>query len=153
MIQFSVCCLTAVRRKASKWLVWESCCRAGGARALWELQPGLAETRPGFGSHTELLLWGASRIPAVPSAGRLQGIQVKLGEPHLPLQNCRCARTRLLLLPPSVPSRTNPGLVFLCWASPAPADPEVGVTSNHLCPYGSLGLCTLAWMLIQGSLP
>lgn len=101
MIQFSVCCLTAVRSKESS-LVWESCCREvvlghpGSSSWGWQRQSlGLAHTQ--------------SSCPGV-AAGSMQSLQQggsrwQPGELHHPPHNCRCARTGLLLLPPSAPQQ------------------------------------------------
>lgn len=147
MIQFSVSCLTAVRRKGKLFGVamWERCCRAHCARALWECQPGLAETKSVFDSQWSSCSGVAARSVQFLQRRGSRAARLQLGELHHPPHNCcKSPRMGLLLLPPSAPQQ-YPGLVFLCWASPAPADPEVDVASNPLCPSGSGGLWVLAW--------
>lgn len=156
MIQFSVCCLTAVRRKAERFgaAMQESCCRAGCAQALWEL--GCTDKfrdKIWVWLTPRALLWGGSRICAVPSVRRLQGVQVTAwgappSTPWLPLGvlglgSCCCL--------PQHPSSTQVWIVSV--ELHCTSRSRSGCHLNHLCLWGSVGLWTLGWMLVQGSLP
>lgn len=75
MIQFSVCRLTAVRRKEKRFCeaAQESCCRGGRMHGRSRSAGlGLAARKPGVRSDVELLVWVGSRISAVPLMRWLQ---------------------------------------------------------------------------------
>lgn len=92
-IQFSVCCLTALRSKGKHFGVGELL-----QSRLWSGTPGA----PAGAGRDKVWVWLTHGAPAL---GWLQGTQVTAwGAPPSP-HTCSCAGTGLLLLPPSAPQQ------------------------------------------------
>lgn len=101
MIQFSVCCFTAVRSKGKRFGVAEHVVlgHSGNGSQGWQRQNlDLAHTWSSCSGvaarSVQSLQRGGSRAP-----------RWQLGDLHHPAHNCRCPRMGLLLLPPSAPQQ------------------------------------------------
>lgn len=142
MIQFSVCCLTAVRRKEKRFCeaAGETCCRAGhthgrsgSASRGWQRQDlgSLGHGAPGLGWQQDQC--GPISRVAFEQADDSPGCSTMLVR--------QASKDGVL----AAASPQYPNLLdfFLSCTSPGPTGKEVDVTSNHPCSCGSVGLQSL----------